>query len=145
MAAALALASAACSSSDTAARSADDGGRAAASPATAQQDADLLGRRVIRLLDEAAAYRSSHRGRLPATVAQLGIDSLTPDMVQRLDARNDSSVARVAFRRPDARAVTWCEASVEALEEASLNAGVFTVHCQMAGGQADSFTIGDTE
>src|SRR5690606_1394686 len=101
---------AACSSPDAAARSADTGGRAAASPASEEHDADLLGRRVFRLLDEAAAYRSSHRGRLPATVAQLGLDSLTRDMILRLGTRNDSSVARVAFRQPEGHTLSWCEA-----------------------------------
>jgi hypothetical protein len=138
---AICLAAAACSSPETDRRTADardsDG-----SGAAAQRDADRLGRRVFQLLDQAASYRSSHRGRLPATVAQLGIDSLTPDMVQRLRARNDSSVARVAFRRPGGHALTWCEASTEALEEASLNAGAFTLWCERAGGATDSFTVG---
>lgn len=78
-------------------------------------------------------------------MAQLGVDSLTPDMVLRLGARNDSSIARVAFRRPGDRALAWCEATAEALEEASLNAGAFTVLCQRTGGAVDSFTVGGAE
>ena len=139
--AAIALAATACSSPEADRRSADarePGG----AEADAQRDAERLGRRVFQLLDQAASYRGSHRGRLPATVAQLGIDSLTPDMVQRLRARNDSSVAQVAFRRPGGHALAWCEASTEALEEASLNAGAFSVWCERAGGVTDSFTVG---
>jgi hypothetical protein len=144
-AALLALVAAACSSPDDGSRTASDRGRPAASAESAQQDAERLGRRVFQLLDHAAAYRSSHRGRLPATVAQLGLDSLTPDMVQRIRARDGSPVAQVAFRRPAMRAVAWCEADVVALEEASLNAGAFHVWCERPGGQADSFTVGGAE
>lgn len=78
-------------------------------------------------------------------MAQLGIDSLTPDMVLRLGARNDSSVARVGFRRVQGHALEWCEATTEALEEASLNAGAFTVLCRRPGAAADSFTVGSGE
>ena len=142
VAAAAFLFAAACSSPGSGSGTADATHRRDAPEASAQDDADRLGRHVFQLLDQAAAYRSSHRGRLPASVAQLGVDSLTPDMVQRLRARGDSSVAQVAFRRPAAHALVWCEASVEALEEASLNAGAFSVWCERAGGGADTFTVG---
>ena len=144
-AALLAIGAAACSSRDDGGRTANDRERPAASEESAQQDAELLGRRVLQLLDHAAAYRSSHRGRLPATVAQLGLDSLTPDMVQRVRTRDRSPVAHVAFRRPATRAIAWCEADVIALEEASLNAGAFRVWCERTGGETDSFTVGGTE
>lgn len=125
----------------------DGGSPAAGGSGTpgAEQEAEQLGRQVLRLLDQAASYRGSHRGRLPTSVAQLGTDSLTAETVLRLADRNDSAVAQVAFRRTEGRALAWCEASTEALEQASLNAGEFAVWCARVGGEPDSFTVGGAD
>ena len=106
--------------------------RPPADPAAA--DAQTLGREVFTLVDRAADYRGSHRGRYPASVARLGIDSLTPTTARRLSASGTTLTVTVNFRRAAGHAITACSGGADVLEAASLNDGKFSVDCVGADG-----------
>ena len=50
----------------------------------APADAQQLGSEMFELIDRIADYRSSHEGRPPKSLRQLGVDSLTPNTIRRL-------------------------------------------------------------
>jgi hypothetical protein len=106
-----------------------------------RRDAALLGREVFRLIDRAADYKGSHRGRPPANLRQMGIESLAPLVVRRIRIVSDSSVISVAFRRPRGRTVASCEGTAQALEEATLGGGTFTVVCTTASGTLAKYEV----
>ncbi len=106
-----------------------------------RRDAALLGREVFRLTDRAADYKGSHRGRPPADLRQMGIDSLAPLIVRRIRTVSDSSVVSVAFRQPRGRTVASCEGTAEILEEATLAGGTFTVVCTTASGTIARYEV----
>jgi len=110
----------------------------ASSPAA---EADTLGRELFELADVVASYEASHRGRRPASLRQLGLDSLAPQLVRRLHRRGDTLLLEVAYRRPGARAVHACTGTTDLLEDASLHGGAFPALCRDASGAADTFTI----
>jgi hypothetical protein len=129
------------------------GAKEAARPAAAsvrtdlpqdQQDAEALGREVFELVDRAVDYRGSHRGRPATSFRQMGIDSLTPATVRRLVTLEREPVITVAFRRTEARQITSCRGDSQILEEATLNAGRYTLMCTTSSGAQRPMRVGDS-
>jgi hypothetical protein len=98
------------------------------------RDAALLGREIFELVDRAADYKGSHRGKPPRSLKQMGLDSLAGPVVRRITTVSDSSVVTVAYRQPRGRTVASCEANARILEEAALNEGRFTLVCTTPSG-----------
>jgi len=109
-----------------------------------RQDAELLGREVFDLVDRAIDYRGSHRGRPASSFRQMGIDTLTTTTVRRLVNLEREPVVTVAFRRPETREITSCRGDSQILEEATLNAGNFTLMCTTSSGAQRPMRIGDS-
>lgn len=100
----------------------------------APADAQQLGTEMFELIDRVADYRSSHEGRPPRTLRQLGVDSLTPNTIRRLAIQGRTFTVTVVYRRPEGRAVQSCSAGEDALEQAALNEGRFAVSCDTPSG-----------
>jgi hypothetical protein len=107
-----------------------------------QQDAELLGREVLELVDRAVDYRGSHRGRPASSLRQLGIDSLTPTTARRLLNVSRDPVVTVQFRKADGHQLTSCRGDSHILEEASINAGRFTLMCTARSGAQRLIQVG---
>ncbi len=108
----------------------------------ARRDAEALGREVFELVDRAIDYRGSHQGRPAISLRQMGIESLTPTTVRRLTNVEREPVVTVAFRKPDGRDVTSCRGDSQILEEATLNAGRFTLMCTSGSGTQHPVQVG---
>ncbi len=115
---------------------------AAAAPSQAQKDAEVLGRELFDLMDQSMAYRSSHQGKLPKALAEIGVESLTPRTVRRIVVTGDTPTITVLFRRTDGRGVTSCSGTKQVLEDASMNSGAYPVECILPSGEVRSITIG---
>lgn len=100
----------------------------------APSDAQQLGTEMFELIDRVADYRSSHEGRPPRSLRQLGVDSLTPGTIRRLAIQGRTFTVTVAYRRPQGRAVESCSAGEDALEQAALSEGRFAVSCDTPSG-----------
>ena len=107
-----------------------------------QRDAEALGREVLELVDRAMDYRGSHRGRPAASLRQLGIDSLTPATARHLLNVNREPVVTVSFRKVEGRQITSCRGDSHILEEASINAGRFTLMCTSRSGAQRPIQVG---
>ena len=105
-------------------------------------DSEMLGREVLELVDRAVDYRGSHRGRPAASLRQLGIDSLTPATARHLLNINREPVVTVKFRQVDGREFTSCRGDGHILEEASINAGRFTLMCTSRSGAQRPVKVG---
>ena len=99
-----------------------------------QLDAETLGREVLELVDRAMDYRGSHRGRPAASLRQMGIDSLTPTTARHVLNVNREPVVTVQFRKVDGREIVSCRGDGHILEEATMNAGRFTIMCSFRSG-----------
>ena len=125
-----------------------DGGRSAApapprsSLPADQQEAETLGLEVLELVDRAMDYRGSHRGRPATSLRQLGIDSLTPGTARQLFNVNREPVVTVQFRKVEGREITSCRGDSHILEEASINAGRFTLMCTSRSGAQRPIQVG---
>lgn len=108
-----------------------------------QQDAEVLGREIFELVDRAIDYRGSHRGRPATNLRQLGVDSLTSATARSLVNLAREPVVTVRFRRIDNRETVSCRGDSQILEEASLNAGSFTVMCTSRTGAQRPMRVGD--
>jgi hypothetical protein len=95
-------------------------------------DVQPLADELFELVDRAADYRASHQNRPPAALRELGLDSLTPTIVRRLDVP-DSLAFTVRYRRGGDE-VSACSAGQEILEQASLHDGRFAVRCDTPAG-----------
>jgi hypothetical protein len=98
-------------------------------------DQQVLGRQLFELIDRAADYRSSHRGRYPASVAQMGVDSLTATTARRLSSGDGTLRVTVEFRRPAGHVLVSCSGGADALEGAALNSGKYAASCITPEGQ----------
>jgi hypothetical protein len=107
-----------------------------------QADAETLGREVLELVDRAVDYRGSHRGRPASSLRQLGIDSLTPTTARHLVNVNREPLVTVSFRKVDGRQITSCRGDSHILEEASINAGRFTLMCTSRSGAQRPIQVG---
>ena len=117
-------------------------GAGTAGDPAAQRDAEVLGREVFELVDRALDYRGSHQGRPPASLYQLGVDSLTPTTVRRLTTASGEPLVAVAYRRPQGHVITSCQGDSRILEEAALNEGRFTVRCAASSGAEWPMRVG---
>ncbi len=111
--------------------------------APAKRDAQTLGREIFELVDRAVDYRGSHQGRPASSLPQMGVESLTPITVRRLANVQREPVVTVAFRRIDGREVTSCRGDSQILEEATLNAGRFTLVCTSSTGSQHPVQVGE--
>ena len=107
-----------------------------------RSDAETLGREVLELVDRAVDYRGSHRGRPAASLRQLGIDSLTPATARHLVNVNREPVVTVSFRKTEGHEITSCRGDAHILEEASINAGRFTLMCTSRSGAQRPVQVG---
>jgi hypothetical protein len=107
-----------------------------------QLDAETLGREVLELVDRAVDYRGSHRGRPAASLRQMGVDSLTPTTARHLLNVNREPVVTVQFRKVEGRVITSCRGDGHILEEASINAGRFTLMCSSRSGVQRPIQVG---
>jgi hypothetical protein len=105
-------------------------------------DAEILGREVLELVDRAMDYRGSHRGRPAASLRQMGVDSLTPTTARHLLNVNREPVVTVQFRKAEGRVITACRGDSHILEEASINAGRFTMMCTSRSGVQRPVQVG---
>jgi len=136
--AALLLAPAACGGGDK--PGAAQRTEAASGQDQAQNEATQLGAEITNVLDRVLAYASARSGKAPATIAEVGMDSLTPKVVRRVSRQGLDILVTAAFRRPAGRAVTECHGTNRALEELSLM-GHYELTCSVAGGGIRTFTI----
>ncbi|HTO73038.1 MAG TPA: hypothetical protein VMJ30_04430, partial [Gemmatimonadales bacterium] len=111
---------------------------------SAQDEADLLGRDVFATIDAVLSYRSMHQGKLPATLRQVGVDSLSKYTIRRLAVRDGAPEVTVVFRSTDGMQLSGCRGGADIQEEASLNSGIFTVTCGLRSGEAAQFKIPGT-
>lgn len=107
-----------------------------------QRDAATLGLEVLELVDRAVDYRGSHRGRPASSLRQMGVDSLTPTTARHLFNVNREPVVTVQFRKADGRQITSCRGDSHILEEASINAGRFTLMCKSSSGAQRPVQVG---
>jgi hypothetical protein len=105
-----------------------------------QDEAAQLGAEIISVLDRVLAYASARSGQAPATIAEVGLDSLTPKFVRRVSRQGRDLVVTAAFRRPSGRAVTECRGSNRVFEDLSI-LGHYELACTVAGGGTRTFTI----
>ena len=103
-------------------------------PAPANVDVATLGGEIFDLVDRAMSYRSSHRGRLPQNLRELGIDELTPNTSRSLTVDGAVPTVTVGFRSPAGHTLSTCRATSEALEEAALSGGAFSLICNLVAG-----------
>jgi hypothetical protein len=108
-------------------------------------DAEILGREVLELVDRAMDYRGSHRGRPASSFRQMGVDSLTPTTARHLVNINREPVVTVQFRKVEGREFTSCRGDGHILEEASINAGRFTLMCTSRSGAQRPVKVGGPE
>jgi len=98
-----------------------------------QRDAQVLGREIFDLVDRAVDYRGSHRGRPPATLKQMGVESLTTTTVRRVVNVQREPVVTVRFRQPAGRDIVSCWGESKILEDASVS-GRYTLMCTASSG-----------
>lgn len=94
----------------------------------------MLGREIFDLVDRAMSYRSSHRGRLPKNLRELGIDELTPTTSRSLTVAGTVPTVTVGFRSGENHTLANCRGTNALLEEASLSGGEFSLICNLVVG-----------
>jgi hypothetical protein len=109
--------------------------------AQAQQEAEFLGHDVFETVDLVMSFKSSHQGRLPKSLRETGLDSLTKETVRRLSVRDRVPQIASMFRRTDNRRITACRGTNDILEEASLNGGEYTIRCTLRSGDEVGFKV----
>jgi hypothetical protein len=107
--------------------------RASSSLSPDERDAQVLGHEIFELVDRAVDYRGSHRGRPPATLKQMGVESLTTTTVRRMVNVQREPVVTVRFRQPGGRQLVSCWGESKILEDASVN-GRYTLMCTASSG-----------
>jgi hypothetical protein len=132
---------AACSGSASSRPKARSAASALDSLPPSRRDAALLGREVFSLVDQAADYEGSHMGHPPATLLQMGVESLAPVFVRRIRVVSDTAVVTVAFRKPRGRTVESCEGNAEILEQATLRGGTFDILCTTPAGAINKYKV----
>ena len=115
---------------------------AAQQPESDLPDTEVLGREVLELVDRAMDYKGSHRGRPASSLRQMGVDSLTPTTARHLINVSREPVVTVQFRKVDGREVISCRGDSHILEEATVNAGRFTLMCTSRSGAQRPVQVG---
>jgi hypothetical protein len=100
----------------------------------------VLGREIYDLVDRAMSYRSSHRGRLPRNLRELGVDELTPTTSRELSVADNIPAVSVGFRSGSNHTVARCRGTSAALEEATLSGGRFSLICNLLAGGTTTLT-----
>ena len=107
----------------------------------AQEDAELLSQEIFDLVDQAAAYQSSHNSRPPQSLRTMGVDSLTPTTARWIETRAGTAWISVAFRRLSGHAVARCAGDADVLEQLALE-GAFRLQCSLVKGPREEFVVG---
>jgi len=107
----------------------------------AQADAELLGREVLEIVDLVMSYRSSHRGTLPSSLRQAGLDSLAPQFIRRLSRKGSDPVVTILLRNTTGHVLSSCQGTNQVLEDQSLRGGAFDVSCTVIGEGTQYFTV----
>jgi hypothetical protein len=102
-------------------------------------EAEMLGQEVLDIVDRTMAYQSSHSGRLPRRLRDVGIDSLTPTTMRWLRIRRGSPHITVAYRRSAGHILISCSGSDAILEDLALT-GSFELDCTDGGGAQSRFS-----
>ena len=106
-----------------------------------QEDANRLGPEILDLVDQAAGYQSSHSGRRPRSLRQMGVDSLTPTTARWVETRKGTLRIVVEFRRLSGHAVARCSGDADVLEQLTLE-GAFRLECALVDGTGIELTVG---
>lgn len=122
---------------------ADAPAAAAAQPiASESADANRLGTEVLRLLDQLAEYRGANRGRLPRSIRDLGIDSLTRELARSVSRDAGGIRVTVAFRNTAGHALARCSGGLELLEAAAIAQGGYLLSCTTTSGESRQIEAG---
>jgi hypothetical protein len=116
----------------------DDADRERERQRLAKADAQELGSELFDVIDQVVGYRSA-LGRLPASLRQAGIDSLTPTTSRRIDRGRGLGVT-VSFRRTDGHALSQCHGTEMVLEDVALE-GTMRLDCQWIDGAPVEMTV----
>ena len=103
-------------------------------------EAQVLGQEILDIVDRTMAYQSSHSGRLPRRLLEVGIDSLTPTTMRWLKVTRGSPHVTAAFRRPAGHILVSCSGSEAILEDLTLE-GSFELDCIDGGGAESRFRV----
>lgn len=109
-----------------------------------QAEAEAISRELVDVLDRVVAYKSSHRDRIPTSLRQAGLDSLTPDYIRRIGRDGTLPKVTIVIRRPAGRHVASCAATSRVLEDRVLREGTYQLRCAMVGGEDRTFVIPPT-
>ena len=104
------------------------------------EDATALGQEIFELADRTMDYVGSHRGRLPGSLRDLGIDSLTTTTARHLTITDKIPVITVEYRRSDGHQLSACSGTHEILEQSILR-GEFTLTCRWPSGAEDTVNV----
>jgi hypothetical protein len=96
---------------------------------------------VFATIDAVLSYRSAHQGRLPTSLRQVGVDSLSKFTIRRLTVQDGGPLVMVVFRSSEGTQLVGCKGTGDIQEEASLNGGAFTVTCVLHSGEAASYKV----
>ena len=100
-----------------------------------------LGREIFDLVDRAMSYRSSHRGRLPRDLRELGIDALTAATSRSLTVAGKVPTVTVSFRSGTNHTLARCRGTNALLEEAALSGGQFSLICDLVAGGTTTLKV----
>lgn len=107
---------------------------AADSASTPESEAGVLGRELYDLVDRAMGFKSAHRGRLPRSLREMGVDELTPRTSRTLTVSGGEVTVQVEFRNLDTHTLRNCRGTSALLEDAAISGGDFSVTCTTVTG-----------
>ena len=111
------------------------------SASTPQAEAVVLSRELYDLVDQAMSYKSAHRGRLPRSLREMGVDQLTHSTSRTLTVSGGEPTVLVEFRNLGVHALRNCHATSSILEEASISGGEFSVICTTVSGGSTTLKV----
>lgn len=117
---------------------------AAGSESTADSDAEQLGEEALRVMDDVMAYGTSRR-RLPGSLREAGIDSLTATTARWYAMEDGRAVVWVAYRNPAGHSLVACSVDRQSLEDRGLAQGGYRARCRDAAGTVADRLIGALE
>ena len=99
-----------------------------------ETDAATLGNEIYGLVDQAMSYKTSHRGRAPRSLRELGVDDLTPATSRTLTSSGGEPSVEVGFRNLQSHSLRSCRGTSAILEEAAISGGEFSLLCITTSG-----------